>query len=69
MESFTLTHTRLMDKVIPFRVVVNEHVVLHGQFKVWDLLTHPPRQRHGLELDRRQQLAGQSAFSEQLTNS
>lgn len=26
----------------PLGVVVNKHVVLHCQFKVWDLLTHPP---------------------------
>lgn len=26
----------------PFGVIVNEHVVFHRQFEVWDLLTHPP---------------------------
>lgn len=28
----------------PLGVIVNEYVVFHCQFEVWDLLTHPPRE-------------------------
>ncbi len=28
----------------PLGVIINEYVVLHCQFEVWDLLTHPPRE-------------------------
>lgn len=28
----------------PFCVIVNENIVFHCQFEVWDLLTHPPRE-------------------------
>lgn len=33
-----------MTLVSPLGVVVDEYVVLHCQFEVWDLLTHPPRE-------------------------
>lgn len=34
-----------MGKTIPFRVIINEHIVLHRQFKVRDLLTHPSKSK------------------------
>lgn len=35
-------HFQLWAFYSPLGVIVNKHVVLHCQFKVWDLLTHPP---------------------------
>jgi len=30
----------------PLCVIVDEHVVLHRQLEIWNLLTHPPRNVH-----------------------
>lgn len=34
-----------MKSSLPLGVVVDKNVVLHGQLKIWDLFTHPARQR------------------------
>ena len=34
----------------PLGVVVNEDIVFHRQFEVWDLLTHPPGESTHLKL-------------------
>lgn len=51
VQLYTSIWLQVSGKAIPFCVVVNEHVILHRQLKVRDLLTHPTSQRHKPDLD------------------